>query len=270
MSNCLGDPFVYKRHKKQYILIYDDKGSSKQSIQAIYIQILNSRDLSPYYKIKTVDGEYIRTKSWEENTVLFIMGGGVCSEWDESLGSTGIVKIRMYVVNNGRFLGICAGAYFASAHSFFTLGGKSPIEKERDLCFYSGSAIGPILDTSDHLSLDSLIAVQIDMAFENEIKTGNVYYQGGCRFNINECTGSTKVLAKYVHPYTGAAIISCIAGHGKAVLCGVHPEFAWDRKLADKVQSDQYATTVNILTEEEQFRRNVWAGIINELFIDIF
>jgi glutamine amidotransferase-like uncharacterized protein len=170
------------------------------------------------------------------------MGGGICSTWEELLQEEGMRKIYNYVFKGGRYLGICAGGYFGAAYSHFALPGEAPLIKTRPLRFYIGSAIGPINPNP--------LAVKVELLAQNILKEGLCYYLGGPSFDIFESSA----------PFRGAAAISNIVGDGRAVMCGLHPEFSFDPSM-------QNVTSLALpLSENEPFREEIWKILLEELF----
>lgn len=257
------DRDAYEAIPPKKILIYQDAGTCPSSLKAIEAQLLRTLEIP--FTTKMVNSTYLLTKTWEHKTFALIMGGGSCSEWERSLGLEGMLKIQSFVQNGGRYLGICAGAYFAAATSLFHLQGTAPIIKKRPLSFYPGRAIGPIATMSDHLSPQAALAVGIDLLSSNGLYKGLGYYQGGCAFDITEDRNFTKVLARYGQPYQGSAIIGCKVGQGNAVLCGLHPEFLWDIHLATERTLPELRTLVQSLYPQEDFRQEIWKTMIQEL-----
>lgn len=239
------------------IRIYWDKGTSNGSVKAIQQQLAHLP-----FKIKTISADSLLRKEWEAKTVALVMPGGQCSEWDKSLGADGIKRIRQFVQNGGKYLGICAGAYFAAQHSLFQLQDAPALVKERPLAFYPGCASGPLLTTANHLSPEAGLAVRIKLL----AKKGLCYYQGGCAFDITEDTAGIKILARYKRPYTGSAILSCQVRAGRAVLSGPHPEFVWDNTLDTEATKPAFRHLVNALSPEEGFRQDIWEVMLRELF----
>ena len=97
--------------KMKKILIFNDKGSDKRSVQ----ELLNCFKLVYENKFETVqiNSNYILSGSLESNNLL-IIGGGYDLGYLEWLGEHGCLEIRKFVQSGGFYLGICAGAYFAS------------------------------------------------------------------------------------------------------------------------------------------------------------
>jgi len=114
------------------IYIYNDFGSSEFCVNAliecfkmVYIDSLD--DLN----VKTIRAEEILSGllTAEENSsnlVLLCMGGGFDLGYEKMLGQRGIAIIKEFVKRGGLYLGICAGAYFATDYVQFDLNG--PLE----------------------------------------------------------------------------------------------------------------------------------------------
>ncbi|MCE5294207.1 MAG: BPL-N domain-containing protein [Chlamydiales bacterium] len=242
------------------ILLYQDEGTCDSSMQAIYNQLQKS--IQDSFCTEIVDSTYLKRNSWQDYTFAIVMGGGKCSSWEHSLGTEGMLSIRNFVSKGGRYLGICAGAYFAATTSIFRPLGQEQIIKQRPLAFFAGSAIGPLNASTHHLSPHAALAVKVDLLSQN-IK-GHCYYLGGCAFNIHEDTETTRILARFCKPYKthGSAIISCAFGTGKAVLCGLHPEFFWQKIPHPNKDIELLSET---LSEQEHFRQQLWTSMLHEL-----
>lgn len=245
------------------ILIYQDAGTFEQSALAIKGQLQRMFDQTA--EIRMVDSHFLRTAAWERGTYALVMGGGMCSTWEQMLQEEGMRKIYNYVFKGGRYLGICAGGYFGAAYSFFSLLGRPPLIKARPLRFYLGRALGPINATENHLSPQAALAVKVELVQQNSLKEGFCYYQGGPIFDILESSYLTRVLMKYAAPFRGAAAISNIVGDGKAVMCGLHPEFFWDKTQCIGGALPEFCYLTNLLSENEDFRQQIWQTLLQEL-----
>lgn len=257
---------THKRDREEFelpvkkILIFKDEGTTLSSVEAITSQL--AKTLETPFTTKCVNSHYLKTKNWEAKTFALIMGGGHCSYWENGLGTLGMLKIHHFVARGGRYLGICAGAYFAAATSTFQLGGQNQITKTRPLAFYQGCATGPLFTTENHLSPESALAAKIDLFS----KKGRCYYQGGCAFDIVEDSQTTRILARYRAPYQGSAIISCSVGAGMAVLSGLHPEYSWQDTVTTCQTNPAFSKLVKKLIPNESFRQDIWKAMLHELF----
>ena len=141
---------------RSQVLVYEDEGVNMQSSEALVTQLRALLDSA--ISIQKVGSDYLKTQSWEDKTIALVMGGGKCTPWEKSLEESGMHKIRDYVLGGGKYLGFCAGAYFASAESHFS----SLPKKNRPLAFFKGKAKGPLFDTENYhvanewITLDTL------------------------------------------------------------------------------------------------------------------
>ncbi|HSX03344.1 MAG TPA: BPL-N domain-containing protein [Rhabdochlamydiaceae bacterium] len=241
---------------QQQILVYAGKGAFEMNVKALTTQLRTL--IHPSVKIQEVRSRFLKTENWEKNTLALVMGGGECTKWDHSLGEEGKKKIKDYVMGGGKFVGFCAAGYFCSAQSCFTLENKSPVNKERSIAFYPGKAIGPIVPTHDSLSPESARAMEVDFVFQNSSKSGALYYQSGCCFDIERSTQSTRIAGRYKSG--AAAALDCDVGKGKAFLCGPHIEFSWTENLK-AVSNRAFADLAEKLVPQESFRLQIWEEI---------
>ena len=144
----------------------------------------------------------------------FIMPGGRDIPYTRSLKGTGTEQIRRFVEAGGKYIGVCAGAYFAGSFVSFDKEGPLEVLGERELKFYSGTVKGPIYGTFDYYSNKGASAVEID--WEEKL---HVYFNGGGTF----VGGDANIIATY--PNKLPAIIETKVGKGKALLSGIHFEF---------------------------------------------
>jgi biotin--protein ligase len=158
---------------------------------------------------------------WDRTATLLILPGGRDIPYHQDLKGPGNRKIRSFVENGGTYLGLCAGAYYASALVDFERGTPLEVIQPRELRFFQGRAVGPAYGLglfdygSERGARDALIS------FNG--RTYPVYFNGGPTFE-GDFT-NTKILATYQDlPGTPPAILSCAVGRGKAILSGVHLE----------------------------------------------
>lgn len=199
------------------ILIYADEGVSSFSLQ----ETLNTfRELSPH--VKTVGYQKIIEEEWEKETDLLIIPGGRDIPYDRRLKGKGTDKIRAFVENGGKFIGICAGAYFGSSEVIFEKETPLEVHESRDLKFFPGSAIGTLY-LPRKFKYDSEEGVHAsELCFNGD--SLHLYYNGGCTFYQAETYPSVTVLATYQDAGNQPAVIHCKVGKGSVILSGVHFE----------------------------------------------
>lgn len=79
----------------------------------------------------------------DKKVVLVFPGARSCSEWTFTQDQMQSIKNNV-VLNRLKLIGVCAGAYFLSKHSVYNASDKT-IAKTRELGFFHGSCIGPVL-----------------------------------------------------------------------------------------------------------------------------
>lgn len=190
--------------------------------------------------------------SWSRTSSVFIMPGGRDCPYHADLKGAGNAQIRHFVEAGGIYLGICAGAYYGCKKVEFNKGFPMEVCEERELCFFSGTAVGPAYGngTFDYTSCLGARAARIT----TEMGDFFVYYNGGCKFegDLTQC----KVLARYADlPGMPAAIIECSVKKGKAILSGVHLE----NSAASLNSNDPYLKPlIPILEKDEAKRLRFW------------
>ncbi|HMO02685.1 MAG TPA: BPL-N domain-containing protein [Oligoflexia bacterium] len=237
---------------KNMILIYSGKGvgaTSLKQTKCTFSKIFRDHN----YQIRTINLKQLLNSSWESRCALLIMPGGADVPYDRALRGKGNAKILNYVKQGGRYLGICAGAYYGTSQVIWNAGKKDQIIEDRELKFFKGSAIGPAFKNPPYSYTDESSARIARLTLKNNDQA-ITYYNGGCLFKFEQKNKSKikkeiSILAKY-RDLKGqpAAIILSKIEKGKAVLCGPHPEFDPSlmnnkdphlKKIIKKLHSDQ-------------------------------
>lgn len=218
------------------ILIYQDY---------VHNNGLLHRALAPFGHVGFCDAADILNGILDDTIRLFVMPGGADLYYCEKLNGPGNAAIRRYVEQGGRYLGICAGAYYACAAIEWAARTPHEISGPRELAFYSGSATGPIASFMQGLESSWLGAAPVicDSGLETTL-----CYEAGPEFSEPE--NGEHILARYE---SGApAILACPVGRGLAALSGPHiervmpdaaallyananPHHAHDRAVMDKL-----------------------------------
>ena len=195
----------------QKIAIYEGEGSS----------LLGIRDLDALYLSK----ESLLNSDWDAASTHFILPGGRDRPYHAAFRGAGNRKIRAFVEKGGTYIGLCAGAYYASSRVEFDRGFPLEVSEERELSFFAGKAVGHVYGggTFSYESNRGARAARIETA--NSVFYS--YYNGGCTF-IGDLT-PCQILARYTDlPNQPPAIIACRIGLGTAILSGVHIEIPPD------------------------------------------
>lgn len=198
-------------------VIYSDEGVSTFSLQ----ECLST--FRPYFeKLTPIDHEGLLHTSWEKENHVLIIPGGRDIPYNRLLRGKGTEKISRFVKEGGSYLGICAGAYFATAEVIFEKGTPLEVHEKRELKFYPGCSRGTLYSHSpfSYDSEEGAHAADIDYLG----KQIHLYYNGGCTFEGGGEKEGIEILARYSDVSHLPAIIHCQVGNGRAILSGVHFE----------------------------------------------
>lgn len=99
------------------VAIYADEGASKDGSPAVQKCLPESEG----FHVETITAEQIRGGALDKFDVL-IHPGGSGSKQASTLGENGREREKKFVESGGGFIGICAGAYLASANYPWSLG----------------------------------------------------------------------------------------------------------------------------------------------------
>lgn len=212
-------PLAFSK-ERDTVYVYQDEGVSKDSSKQT---ILSFQRLIKKYAVTTINAQKVKEGVWTKNAILFVMPGGADLPYVRKLNGKGNEVIKKYVTNGGSFLGICAGAYYGSSYVEFDKNGPLEVLGSRELSFFKGGAIGPILAPYDYKTQSGSRAATIHTTLPDVTKT-IVFYNGGGFFKNAEQYPNTKVIATYENNLP--AIILINYGKGKVLLSGVHFEYA--------------------------------------------
>lgn len=206
------------------VLIYSGAGTCDFSVKQTLKTL--KKCLNHSYDVKLVSSDILRNEMipWDENCALFVVPGGRDLHYQRDFDGKVVERLKKQV-EGGRmsYLGICAGAYFASDRIEFAKGHLYEIIQDRPLKLIKCVAIGPIgkffysddPKASESEIKESLQAVNVKV--DSDSAAFKMAYNGGCYF---ESVGSAAILATYSsngHP----AIIT----RGNVCLSGVHLEY---------------------------------------------
>jgi len=203
------------------ILIYSGTGTAVSSRNGL-LEFFDKKKM-PY---SLIDCQSL--KDHISKASLLIIPGGRDLPYFKDLKGEGNRLIREFVEKGGSYLGICAGAYYASSFVEFAKGTDIEVTGKRELQFFGGKAIGPVYKV---FAYDSEVGARLSpiQTVEGRVE---VYHNGGCYFEEPEKHQNTQVLARYSDLECALpAIIQCKVGKGKAILSGVHLEMASNNAL---------------------------------------
>lgn len=115
------------------VLVYSGPGVSPLSLSHTILTL--SLLLLPHYTVQPVTPSLLATQPWEPSCALLVVPGGRDLPFVDELTvkTKATRRIREYVQQGGRYLGICAGAYFGAREVRFDPGGSNEVVGQRDL-----------------------------------------------------------------------------------------------------------------------------------------
>lgn len=227
------------------VLVYAGPGISPLSLSCTLLTL--SLVLRPNYTVQPVAPEVLKEEPWEPNTALLVIPGGRDLPYVEDLTARSNVTRRIvdYVRNGGRYLGICAGAYFGATECKFDVGGPHEVIGKRDLVsvstrigadaesFFPGTCAGPTFKGFDYGSERGAHAISLNVEGGKTLLE-LLYTNGGGHFIMpSPAPSNVEVLGRYAEPpasvESDVAVVLISEGQGKALLSSVH----WEYPLED-------------------------------------
>ena len=256
------------------ILVYRDEGVGKECVRVLkrsLERLIAGYSATQAVHLCDVSAEEIISDSCFHEAKLLIIPGGRDLPYVKKLNGKGNQNITKFVKNGGNFLGIGAGAYFASASCNFEEGTELEVCGPRELGFFPGIAKGAVYPGFQYDSVASsrVVNINIKHILERENagghdaapkKTYPVYFDGGCEFVMNsESIKKCNCLAVYEDFPDKVAIVSCQYGEGTAILSGVHPEKHPDFLDRSKYTEEQWTH----MTNSAEAQQELWISIVN-------
>lgn len=234
ISSCFVFLEVFKEPSVsvKQILLYEDEGASSE---AIYSMRYALSSILPEYDVKGITAEEVKG-GIDKDTLLFIMPGGRATPYRQKLyeidEAAGNKAIKKFVEEGGYYLGLGAGAYYAGSEVLFDqdnidISKRISVTGEKLLSFFPGPVIGPVFSPFYYNSHEGAKAPIITFEQHDSLNDTNLYCNGGgCFILLNGDSLQVQVIARYKEVFEQhPAIVECSVGAGKAVLCGVHPEY---------------------------------------------
>ena len=252
------------------ILIYQDY------VENNHVLFRALQDSYPAAHIAYCDADDIKDGILTDKTDLFIMPGGADLYYCEKLNGTGNSKIRDYVEHGGRYLGICAGAYYGCANIAWAEDTpEQAITGSRELAFFHGTARGPVHQFIENGQIEKswkgAPAVQYDTGTAM-IDAIAPYAAGPVFIADNTAHVDHDIIARYTDlpEDQNIAAVRCTIGKGSALLCSFHPEYSapYARKKHYKNANSSHAWDSDILRKLEQDNTNWLAFIIDTVMTE--
>ncbi|CCA70934.1 related to BPL1-biotin holocarboxylase synthetase [Serendipita indica DSM 11827] len=237
------------------VLVYSGPGVSETSL---YCTISTLKDiLGTSFAIQTVSPKVLETEPWAPTCALLVIPGGRDLPYLSALGPA-MKTIATYVRKGGSYLGICAGAYFASGRIEWEMGTPLEVQGERPLKFFPGLSRGCMYPGFQYESENGARTVSVRMS-DGRIRNG-LYYNGGGEFILSNDTPNVTPLAFYddsEKPNTVAAV-SCRVEEGNAVLWHVHLEYPTTSELVKSAAARVFQTlSESDVTKVESERKEI-------------
>ncbi|KAF8579829.1 class II aaRS and biotin synthetase [Ramaria rubella] len=234
------------------VLVYNGSGVSQTSLSHTLTSL--KALLLPHFAVQTITAAALASQPWPSSCALLVIPGGRDLPYVTSLAPA-TRTIKSYVENGGAFLGICAGAYYASKRVEWETGTKLEVSGDRPLGFFDGVCRGSVYPGFAYESESGARAVAVEDVEEDEIMHG-MYYNGGGEFVGVEFSSATTILAKYVGDEGDGKIaaIHCHVGKGSAILWGTHPEYPLTNEplLSALARRNPPFTSQELRTNEER------------------
>lgn len=230
--------------------------------------------LSHRYDVQLVTPKALRSDPWQDNCALLVFPGGRDIPYMFDLEGPGNERIRNWVERGGRYLGFCAGAYYASERVEFETGTDLEVIGDRQLRFFPGVCRGTVFPGFAYDSEAGAREVSVELErthfrdhWQQSPETVDVWYNGGGAFELDSSRdlSNVDVLGRYGglqdKPVAG---VKTRVGKGVAVLWAVHPEHpAFYDVLAPQSNSTE------IYHDKERRRRGVLRATLSMMKLDV-
>ena len=247
------------------ILIYSDEGADPFCAGCLMVAC---REL--HGAAEAIDAAMLLAGRWRDRCAALAFPGGADRPYAQKLNGRGNALIREYVEGGGRYLGVCAGAYYGCRRIDFT-GADFAVREERELGFFPGIAMGSLSELAPPYRVQDLACAA---AVDVETPAGPVtaLYWGGCCFQPDANAADFEVLARYaaLPPDRNIAAVHLRVGEGTAVLAGVHAEIGGedlDRHRAEYAMADEprLDEQIRLLRRRDNLRRALLRSILGAL-----
>lgn len=242
------------------VAVYVDDGAAVGTVMRSV-----ARELDPAYIVRAVLARDLDTRGFFDDIAVFIMPGGADLPYCRKLDGKRNALLRQWVDGGGRYIGICAGAYYACAEVRFHVGRADEVTGPRELCLLGAAAVGSLSEVAMpyDLTLRSASVVRLRLS---DGRLAAAYYHGGPRFEFTDGTAAN-MLARYEDiPRQPAAVVKSNFGRGLVLLSGVHTEVSAADLLLDVLASEsreQYFGLLADLQDVETSRRQLWREFLS-------
>lgn len=201
--------------QSQQVLIYSDDGAWEDGVIALE-HFFDNQNIT-HTRLYAAD---LNADIWNKEALAIVFPGGYAYNYQIAISWSAINEIRSYVAKGGGYIGICAGAYFASKIVAWE-DEKYPYE----LALFDGMAFGSLKYIAPW---PNYAMTDITLNPNNPINTGKpakntVLYYGGPIFKPNAGV-QVDTIATWDAAENTLAIINFEYEKGKVLLIGPHLE----------------------------------------------
>jgi glutamine amidotransferase-like uncharacterized protein len=210
---------------ERFVAVYHDEGTGELSRGCLSHALACA--CSGRARVRRIDAaEVAASDGWHVTTALLAIPGGADLPYCARLNGAGNASILRYLERGGRFLGVCAGAYYASARVSFEPSSAGAVTGVRELALLGGTARGSLHDLAAPYALDHLRCADVTRVYApSSPQELHALYWGGPEL-VPDAGASYVTLLTYP-PANGRGRIAALrtdVGRGRVVLTGVHAE----------------------------------------------
>lgn len=214
-------------------------------------------------------------------TLGFVLPGASEADYDRKLGADNIRALRAFVTGGGRFLGVCAGAYYVCRDiEWYGWDAERTKRKTPGIDFFNYRAHGPIRslvaanDVKTALDRSLSHAAVADITWHDgktEKRTEIMYWGGPFLDGTLAANPGTHIIARFNNVAGNPpAIMMRSIGAGRALISSVHPEIR-GRDFARAVHGhsalhDRGRAIGDRVEHSEHGRAALWHNLIRRLF----
>ena len=211
------------------VLVFNGPGVSQTSLAHTLYSLRTL--LRSNYAVETVSASALASQPWAPSCALLVLPGGRDVPYVSALAAAND-SIKSYVQKGGSFLGLCAGAYYASRRVEWEVGADMQVVGDRPFGFYLGTSEGCVykgFEYQTEAGARALIAETTEALDGAPNLLRGVYYNGGGHFVGADELGKQGIvpLMRYTEG-DGAnkvAAVWCSIDKGIVVLSHLHLEY---------------------------------------------
>ncbi|OQY30057.1 MAG: hypothetical protein B6244_02010 [Candidatus Cloacimonetes bacterium 4572_55] len=212
------------------VAIYSGEGAWSHGVIA-FENFLDWKDITH----EAIDADDINLHDLREYYDAIYFPGGYAYDFKISINGVGRRHIRDLVNDGGAYIGICAGAYYASDQVDW-----EGVVYNYPLNLFQGTAVGAIdsIEPWSGYDMTTVWMNQDNPINQYEPPVEIMLYYGGPAFYPHEGV-SVDTVATWVEYDSHSAIINFTYGEGRVLLIGPHPEIEEDSDRDDTSFADE-------------------------------